>query len=60
MNVVIDQSQIAVNPKFKQQDESFNMIMFKGRCKECDEEIALYDIESKTVYFKNVVPNFIG
>lgn len=61
-NVVIDQSQIAVNPGYEEilADEEFEMIMFKGRCKECDEEIATYDFESKKVYFRNVVPNFIG
>jgi hypothetical protein len=36
------------------------MLMFKGKCKECDEEIALYDIESNTVYLKEVVPNLFG
>ena len=36
------------------------MLLFKGKCKECEEEIALYDFERKLVYFRNVVPNFIG
>ena len=40
--------------------EQFEMLLFKGRCSDCQEEIALYDIESKQVYFRNVVPNSIG
>ena len=59
-NVIIDQSQIVVNPQYKIAEERFEMILFKGRCKYCDEIIATYDIESKIVYFRNVVPNFIG
>lgn len=61
--MIIDQSQIAVNPMYKEileDEEQFEMIMFKGRCKQCDEPIATYDFESKKVYFRNVVPNFIG
>lgn len=51
-----------MNPAYKEilADEEFEMIIFKGRCKECDEVIATYDFESKKVYFRNVVPNFIG
>jgi len=36
------------------------MLLFKGKCKDCQEEIALYDIERKIVFFRNVVPNLIG
>ncbi len=62
-NVMIDESQIAVNPLYKQHlvdDSEFEMILFKGRCKECDEEICMYDFDGKRAYFRNVVPNFIG
>ena len=40
--------------------DQFEMLLFKGRCSDCQEEVALYDIEKKLVYFRNVVPNSIG
>lgn len=61
INIIIDQSKIAVSKKLSTQaDEEFEMLLFKGRCKECEEEIVLYDFEKKTVFFKDVVPNYIG
>jgi hypothetical protein len=48
------------NRQFQEHDEEFEMLMFKGRCKECQEEIAILEFEKKVVYFRNVVPNNIG
>ena len=36
------------------------MILFKGRCKYCEEDIALYDFDNKVIYLRDVVPSFIG
>ena len=46
--------------KVREDQESFDMLMFKAKCSECEEEIALFDFESKTFYFQDVVPNYFG
>jgi hypothetical protein len=52
---------VAVSTKANtEESESFEMLLFKGSCKDCGEEIALLDFEKKEVFFRNVVPNFIG
>ena len=59
--MVIDQSKVAVSSTTAtESDSEFRMLMFKGRCKECEEEVALYDFDNKQVFFSEVVPSYIG
>lgn len=38
----------------------FMMYFFKGVCRFCMAQVAIYDPESKTYFFQGVVPNYIG
>eukprot|EP00347_Sterkiella_histriomuscorum_P003026 403365876 len=60
-NITLDESQILRSKKKNyESDQKFEMFYFKVKCNGCDEEIAIYDDESKTYYFFDVVPNYIG
>lgn len=64
-NVLLNQQQIIKTESdsdisAQQQAEYFAMFYFKGQCKHCKNEVAVYDPESKIYFLTSVVPNLIG
>ncbi len=42
------------------EESDFEMYFFKGDCAECGEDLAIFDLERKIYYLRNVIPNYIG
>ena len=58
--IVLDESKVILRKQQVAEESEFEMYYFKGDCAWCGEELAIFDLERKIYYLRNVIPNYIG